>query len=118
MKLTYTNINGYLVPNLAAPAAEEFGHYGWLRQQYLEEHQPVLFNLLQLEGRLNAHLAEVDSAARQTVQNAISRMAKAQGVDEALKRENPLEWASRMNTIKAAAEEAILPDFLYPEEQG
>lgn len=40
-------------------------------------------------------------------------MARQQGVDEALKRTDPLTWAGRMNAIKNAAEEAVLPDLLY-----
>ena len=40
-----------------------------------------------------------------------ANVAKAQIVTA-----NPLEWAARMNAIKAAAEETILLEFLYPEE--
>ena len=39
-------------------------------------------------------------------------MARQQGVDDALKRADPLAWAGRMNAIKNAAEEAVLPDLI------
>ena len=66
-----------------------------------------------LEGTLYSHLADVDANARQMVEDTIAQMARQQGVDEALKRADPLAWAGRINAIKNAAEEAVLPDLLY-----
>lgn len=95
---------------------KEIGRYGMLRHHYLEEHQPALFWQLLLEGTLESHLAQVDAEAHEAVNSCVRRMAEAQGVTDGLKHRNPLEWAARMNAIKAAAEETILPEFLYPEE--
>ena len=116
MKLTYTEINGYLIPDLGLPETDTrpIGKYGELRRQFLREHRPDLFDLMLLEGTLHSHLADVDAEARrQMVEDAIAQMARQQGVDEALKRADPLTWAGRMNAIKNAAEEAVLPDLLY-----
>ena len=115
MKLTYTEINGYLIPNLILPETDTrpIGKYGELRRQFLREHRPDLLDLMLLEGTLHSHLADVDAEARQRVEDAIAQMARRQGVDEALKRADPLIWAGRMNAIKNAAEEAVLPDLLY-----
>lgn len=115
MKLTYTEINGYLIPDLILPETDTraIGKYGELRGQFLQEHCPDLFDLMLLEGTLHSHLADVDVEARQMVEDTINQMARQQGVDEALKRADPLAWAGRMNAIKNAAEEAVLPDFLY-----
>ena len=97
---------------------KEIGRYGMLRHHYLEEHQPILFWQLLLEGTLESHLVQVDAEAHEAVNSCIRRMAEAQGMSDGVKQRNPLEWAARMNAIKAAAEEAILPKFLYPEENG
>ena len=115
MKLTYTEINGYLIPDLVLPETDTrtIGKYGELRRQFLREHRPDLFDLMLLEGTLHSHLADVDAEARQMVEDTITQMARQQGVDEALKRADPLAWAGRMNAIKNAAEEAVLPDLLY-----
>ena len=115
MKLTYTEINGYLIPDLILPETDNqpIGKYGELRRQFLREHRPDLFDLMLLEGTLHSHLADVDAEARQMVKDTINQMARQQGVDEALKRADPLAWAGRMNAIKNAAEEAVLPDLLY-----
>lgn len=115
MKLTYTEINGYLIPDLILPETDTrpIGKYGELRRQFLWEHRPDLFDLMLLEGTLHSHLADVDATTREMVEDAIAQMARQQGVDEALKRANPLAWAERMNAIKNTAEEAVLPDLLY-----
>ena len=115
MKPTYTEINGYLIPDLILPETDTrpIGKYGELRLQFLQEHRPDLFDLMLLEGTLHNHLADVDAEARQIVEDAIVQMARQQGVDEALKRADPLAWAGCMNAIKNAAEEAVLPDLLY-----
>lgn len=115
MKLTYTEINGYLIPNLVLPETDTrpLGKYGEMRRQFLREHRPDLFALMLLEGTLQSHLADVDAEARQMVEDVIAQMARQQGVDETLKRADPLAWAGRMNAIKNAAEEAVLPDLLY-----
>ena len=115
MKLTYTEINGYLIPDLILPEIDTrpIGKYGELRRQFLREHRPDLFDLMLLEGTLHSHLVDVDAEARQMVEDTITRMARQQGVDEALKRADPLVWAGRMNAIKNAAEETVLPDLLY-----
>ena len=97
---------------------KEIGRYGVQRKQYLEEHQPVLFWQLLLEGTLESHLVQVDAEVHEAVNSCIRRMAEAQGVTDGLKRRNPLEWAARMNAIKVAAEEAILPEYLWLEENG
>lgn len=115
MKLTYTEINGYLIPDLILPETDTrpIGKYGELRRQFLREHRPDLFALMLLEGTLQSHLADVNAEARQMVEDVIAQMARQQGVDETLKRADPLAWAGRMNAIKNAAEEAVLPDLLY-----
>lgn len=115
MKLTYTETDGYLIPNLVLPETDTrpVGKYGELRRQFLQENRPELFDLMLLEGTLHSHLADVDAEARQMVTDTVNQMARQQGVDEALKRADPLAWAGRMNAIKNAAEEAVLPDLLY-----
>ena len=115
MKLTYTKINSYLIPDLIFPKTDTrpIGKYGELRRQFLREHRPDMFDLMLQEGTLHSHLADVDAEARQMVEATVNQMARQQGVDEALKRADPLAWAGRMNAIKNATEEAVLPDLLY-----
>lgn len=45
MEITYTNHEGFYLPNLTLPRKEEasFGRYGRLRLKYLKEHRKVLY---------------------------------------------------------------------------
>ena len=80
MELTYTEINGYLIPDLILPETDTrpIGKYGELRREFIREHRPDLFDLMLLEGTLYSHLADVDAKARQMVEDTITRMARQQ----------------------------------------
>ena len=66
--MQYTNINGYLLPNLLSnDTVRPIGCYGEMRRQFLENHRPDLLDRLLLEDRLNRHLSQVDEEARQAV---------------------------------------------------
>ena len=43
----------------------------------------------------------------------IPAMAKREGVTEALKAEDQMEWVRRMNSIRNRAEEIILHELVY-----
>ncbi len=43
----------------------------------------------------------------------ISAMAKREGVTEALKASDQMEWVGRMNNIRSRAEEIILHELVY-----
>lgn len=118
MNFDYVICKGYLVPCLTtnAPELPPLGMYGEMRRQYLENHQPFLYDQMTLEGNLYLHLHEIDSEAHQQVNNAIRRLAAARGIDEQFKRRDPLGWAREMANIKSSAEEMVLPELIYAEE--
>ena len=54
-KITYTNINGYLIPNLIYKSneqMEQLGRYGILRKNYLKKHKNSLYQSMLLQGTL------------------------------------------------------------------
>lgn len=68
MKLTYTNVNGYLIPNLTYKLGnqmEQLGKYGFLRRDYLKNHCNSLYQVMLLQDTIGEHLLEVDKAARE-----------------------------------------------------
>ena len=71
------------------------------------EHRKGLYNSMLLTGRLWAHLTEIDRTAQEQMDNLVAEMAKEQGVTEALKASNQMEWVQRMNNIRNRAEEII-----------
>ena len=112
---TYRREGDYLIPNLEPLDTEHYqiGKYGHLRQTYLREHRPSLYNDLILNGTLYRHLAEVDQTCYEHVDLLIRQMAKREGVTEALKASNQLEWVGHMNNIRSRAEEIVLAEVVY-----
>ena len=112
---TYRQVGDYFIPNITLPDDGEYqiGKYGRMRRSYLKEYRKILYNNYVLEGTLFKHLAEIDQACNERIENIISSMAKQEGVTEALKATNQMEWVRYMNSIRNRAEEIILTELVY-----
>lgn len=112
---TYRQEGDYLIPNLYLPDEPDYqiGKYGRMRRSYLKEHRKILYNNYVLEGTLFRHLAEIDQACNERIENIVSAMAKQEGVTEALKAADQIEWVRRMNSIRNRAEEIVLHELVY-----
>ena len=115
MELTYTKVGDYYLPDLALDddTKYEIGIYGRMRQRFLEEHHPGVYNRMLLFGELWKHLAEIDAACHERMGFLIPAMAKQEGVTEALKAAGQMEWVRRMNSIRNRAEEIVLAELVY-----
>ena len=112
-EIAYTTVNDVQIPNLGLPETEPIGRYGRMRQRYLKEHRPVLWNHLVLTGMLYEHLHEIETAAQSRIDLMLPKLAAEAGATEALKAADPLKWTGLMNTCKAQAEEVVLSELIY-----
>ena len=109
--LTYKTSGEFQIPDLSLredPQSQPLGKYGRMRQTYLREHRPILWNQMILTETLFSHLREIDEAANRRLE-----LMKSAGVTEALKAADPLKWTGLMNICKAQAEEVILAELIY-----
>ena len=114
MKLTYHRCGDYLLPDLTIPDEPvTLGKYGRMRKTYLKEHKPILYNALLLSGKLTEHLIGVDAECRERLETLLPQMMRQEGVDEALKARDQMEWVRRMNSIQNRAEEILLNELVY-----
>ena len=114
MDLAYTRNGDYLFPDLRLEDADlPIGKYGLLRKRYLKEHKREWYSSLLLTGKLDAHLAEIDRTCTERVDLITNQLARREGVTEALKAADQIEWVRRMNDIRARAEEIILNELVY-----
>ena len=113
MELTYRKEGDYLLPNIQAPEAPKIGKYGMLRHTFLRRYRKTMLSGLQLNGKLNEHLEQIDRQANKMMETLMSEMAKLQGVNEELKASNQMKWVQMMNSIRASAEETVLKDIVY-----
>ena len=114
--LDYTLVNDHYLPNLtvAAPAEQHpTGRWGRLHKTYLKEQHPVRYNQLLLSGELGSYLAALDEQADKQLALIIRQMQEAEGVTEALKAADQLEWVRRMNSIRNRAEEIIKTELIF-----
>ena len=112
---TYRQEGDYLVPNLTLPNDDDYeiGKYGRMRLDYLKEHRKILYTNYVTEGTLSKHLSEIDKACNERMETLVPAMAKQEGVTEALKANDQMEWVCRMNNIRNRAEEIVLREVVF-----
>lgn len=69
MKITYTQIGDYLLPDIKLNETPReitppLGRYGRMHKSFLQEHKPILYNELLLTERLYPLCREIDEAAK------------------------------------------------------
>ena len=114
--LDYTLVNDHYLPNLTAAAPTEqhpTGRWGRLHKRYLKEHHPIRYNQLLLSGELSGYLAKLDKQAEEQLTLTVQQMQESEGVTEALKAADQLEWVRRMNSIRNRAEEIIQKELIF-----
>ena len=114
--LDYTLVNDHYLPNLtaAAPAEQDpTGRWGRLHKTYLKAQHPVRYNQLLLSGELSGYLAKLDKQAEEQLALTIRQMQEVEGVTEALKAADQLEWVRQMNSIRNRAEEIIKSELIF-----
>ena len=115
---TYRQVGDYFIPNLVLPDTGNYqsGKYGRLRHSYLKEHRKILYSNYVMKGTLFEHLAEIDQACNERMAIIVHAMAKQEGVTEALKAADQMEWVRRMNCIRNCAEEIVLHELVYDQQ--
>jgi len=110
--------DGMYYPNLELPEEEtpRYGKYGRMRHTYLREHKKAYYTMLLFDGKLVAHLNEIDDAATTQKELITRQMANTQGITEALKAKDQIAWVGAMNNIRNAAEEIVLSELIYRQQ--
>ena len=105
----------YYLPCLKLPEGEQqpVGIWGQRHLRYIRQHRKVLYTNLLTSGKLNGYLVDIDNQAEEMFSRLIKQMAEREGVTEALKAENQMEWVGRMNNIRSRATEIVTNDLIY-----
>ena len=89
------------------------GLWGYRHYEYLKQNQPTTINVMRMNGTLESYLWQVNQDAEDMLFQTVKQIAKAEGVDEALKASNQLKWVRCMNSIRNRAEEIVLNELIY-----
>mgnify|MGYP002673166570 FL=1 len=104
----------YLVAGDDEPEGDPLiGVWGQRHLRYLKEHRRVRYANLLTSGELNAYLADIDRQAEEFFLRLIKQMADAEGVTEALKANDQMEWVRRMNSCRDRATEIVYHQVIY-----
>ena len=115
--IEYVRDGDYYIPNLKAPEGKfNIGKYGRLHSIFIKENRPCIYSMKMLNGTWLAYLEEIDTTAKEMVNNLIKDMAVKQGFTEELKAKDQMAWVGAMNNIRHSAEEFVLKDFVYSME--
>lgn len=112
---TYRQVGDYFIPNLALPDDGDYqiGKYGRMRRTYLKKHRKILYTNYVVEGTLFKYLYEINQACNERMEIIVSAMSEQEGVTEALKAADQMEWVRRKNSIRNRAEEIVLSELVY-----
>lgn len=120
MKIDYTKIGDYYIPNLEMnfkgfKTYSELGKYARMRLNYLKGNKNVTYQIMLMNGTLYLHLQDVQDIAKAIENKIIEQFAKQEDINEKLKETNPLKWVQCMNNIKNRVEEIVLKEVVYEE---
>lgn len=116
MKIEYTKVGDYYLPNLVVPENMKnfkIGKYGKLRLRYLKEHKKAEYTILLMDNELQKHLMKIDKIATERFELLMKQFAEKEKITEELKGKDQLKWVGLMNNIKHSAEEIILKELIY-----
>ena len=113
--LWYELEGDYYLPCLKLPVEEpvHIGVWGQRHLNYLRENKRVLLSNLQISGKLNIYLADIDKQAEEMCSRLVKQMADREDITEQLKAENQMEWVRQMNNIRIRANEIVLRELIY-----
>ena len=101
MEIAYVKCGDYFIPDLSLP----------------EETRPIgkwgRYTNLILSGKLWTYLADLNEQAQLRLDTLVSQMKAAEGITEALKASDPIQWVQRMNSILDRAEEILREEMIY-----
>lgn len=116
-ELGYLQTGDYFIPDLKLPQENRsIGKYGRMHRDYLQEHNPIRFDDLVLEGKLWTYLADLNEQTQNRLQLIIMQMQEAECVNDELKENNQMVWVQAMNSIHNRAEEIVLHELVYGED--
>ena len=112
--MTYTKVNGYLIPNLTYKSGEQMeqlGKYGFLRRDYLKNYRNSTYQVMLLQDTIGERLLEVDKAAREREEIILKQLEKKEPLPD--KEKDQIAWVRAANQHRAIAEEIILKELIY-----
>ena len=110
---TYKQVGDYLLPDVELPEEKQIGIWGTRHYHHLRKANRILFNQLTISGKMNDYLADIDRQAEEMFSQLVKQLAERDGIAEALKATDQMEWVRRMNAVRETATEIVNSELIY-----
>ena len=87
-----------------------------MHKAYLEQCHPVQYNDLLLTGKLWTYLADLNEQAQERLSLIVEQMKASEDVTERMKQHDQMAWVGAINSIRNRAEEIVLREIIYEED--
>ena len=106
--MEYKMANEFVIPNLMLEETPkpEIGKYGSMRMKFLAEEAPIRYEMIQMEGTLYPHLAEMDNAVHRQIEQTMQTLMQQSTAPN--RQTDPMGWTQWMNALQAQAEELAM----------
>ena len=113
--LWYELQGDYYLPCLKRPEEEQvhIGIWGQRHLRYLKGNRRTLLSDLQLSGKLNSYLADIDHQAEEMFERLVKQMTECEGVTEQLKSTDQMAWVRKMNNIRNRVTEIVNASIVF-----
>lgn len=114
-KITYTQQNVYLLPDLKLleQSKVEIGVCGMRHLHYIEKYYKIRYTNLLTSCKLITYLADIDNQAEDMFFRLVKQLAEKEGITEQLKVENQMLWVKRINNIRNRVTEIADNELIY-----
>ena len=89
------------------------GIWGKRHHEFIRRNKRITLSSLQICGKLNGYLADIDRQAEKMFELLVKQMASAEGVTEQLKATDQMVWVGRMNSIRNRAIEIVNSEIIF-----
>ena len=110
---TYKQVGDYLLPDVELPEEKPIGVWGTRHYHYLRNTKRILFSRLIISGKMNDYLADIDKQAEEMFSQLVKQLAEKEGITEALKATDQMEWVRQMNSVRNRAAEIVNKELIY-----
>ena len=94
------------------------GLWGQRHYNFLKKNNPMVINVMRLNGTLEQYLTDLDRDAQEMFELLIKQYAELKGITEEFKAENQAEWFQQMNSIKARVINIVNAELIYIRNSG
>ena len=110
---TYKQVGDYLLPDVELPEEKSVGVWGTRHYHHLRKANRILFSQLTISGKMNDYLADIDRQAEEMFSQLVKQLAEKDGITEALKATDQMEWVRQMNGVRNRAAEIVNKELIF-----